>query len=109
MVFELLVLVYAGAVGFVAAGIASSLRQMITAEPPRFRMAGERWTVLAASLAYFALTGPVLVFRAVISGRLGERRSLAWTVAGIAVAGLWSCCLGILVLQFVLVLVMRSA
>ncbi len=103
--FELMILLYCAAVGFVAAGIVSSFRQMLSAEPPQFKMAGERWTVLLASLAYFAFTGPVLVFRAVVSGRLGERRSLTWTLAGITVVGLWSVCLGLIVLQVILVVV----
>jgi hypothetical protein len=107
--FELLILLYAAAVGFVAAGIVSSFRQMVNAEPPQFRMAGERWTVLLASLAYFAFTGPVLVFRTLLSGGLAGRRSLTWTLAGIAVIGLWSCCLGLIVLQVILALVSLNA
>jgi hypothetical protein len=105
-VFELVVLIYAVAVGFVAAGIATSFRQLLTAEPPRLSLIGERWTTLAATLAIFAVTGPLLVFRAVVSGRLAERRSLAWTIGGITIVGLWSCCLGILVMGLVMRLVM---
>ena len=102
---ELMILLYCAAVGFVAAGIISSFRQMVLADPPQFKMAGERWTVLLGSLAYFAFTGPVLVFRAVVAGRMGERRSLPWTLAGITVVGLWSVCLGLIVLQVILVVV----
>lgn len=109
VMFELLVLAYCAAVGFVAAGIVSSFRQMINAEPPQFKMAGERWTILLASLAYFAFTGPVLVSRAIVSGRPGEPRSLGWALAGITVVGLWSCCLGLIVLQVILVLVSLNA
>ncbi len=103
--FEFFILVYAAAVGFVAAGIVTSFRQMLTSEPPRFVMMGERWTTLLGSLMYFAVSGPMLVFRTVVVGRLGERRSLPWTLAGIFVVGLWSCCLGILVVGLVLAVV----
>ena len=98
-------MLYAAAVGFVAAGIVTSFRQMLTAEPPRFIMMGERWTTLLGSLMYFAVTGLMLVFRAVVVGRIGERRSLPWTVAGIFVVGLWSCCLGILLVGVILAVV----
>jgi len=101
VVLELFILVYSAAVGFVVAGIVTSFRQLWTQEPARFVMSGERWTVLLGSLLYFAVTGPMMIFRAVVVGRTGERRNLTWTIAGITVVGLWSICLGILVVGLV--------
>lgn len=99
---DLLLLAYAGAVGFVAAGIAGSLYKMVTSEPARFGLLGESALALITTFAFCALTGPVIVVNRAIETRRAYQLPLGWVAAGIALAGLWSCCLGIVVLELAL-------
>jgi hypothetical protein len=99
---DLLLLTYAVAVGFVAAGIAASFYKMVTSEPAKFRLLGESAFGWVTTFVFCALTGPVIVVETAIRNRRTERLPFAWVIAGIAVAGLWSCCVGIIVLEVVL-------
>ena len=99
---ELLLLGYAGAVGFVSAGIAASFYKMVTLEPARFRLLGESVFAWFTAALFCALTGPVIVAGHAIERRRRERIPLSWVLGGIVVAGLWSCCLGVLVLELIL-------
>ncbi len=100
---EALLLAYAAAVGFTAAGIVGSLYQLVTARPPVFPgLQGGLFSIIGAWLAC-AVTGPFIVGRMLLRGRR-ERESLGWSVAGVAVIGLWSGCSGIILLQFAVAL-----
>jgi Family of unknown function (DUF6949) len=98
---DLLILFYAGAIGFVAAGIAASFYKMVTQEQARFRMMGTTLIAGITMFCFFALTGPVIVMNQSLTMLRGEKNGLAWLAAGVLVAGLWSCCLGILMLAVV--------
>lgn len=102
MLRDLLLLVYAGAVGFVAAGIAASFYRLVTSEPARLGLSGETAISLLTTFAFCALTGPVIVMDHALRTRKVERAPLGWLAAGTLIAGLWSCCLGIIVLELVL-------
>lgn len=102
MVRDVLLLVYCVAVGFVSAGIAASFYKLVTAEPARFALLGQDVFALATSFVFCALTGPVIVVDFAIRNRRDERMPFAWLMAGVGVAALWSCCLGLVVLELVL-------
>ena len=57
---DVLLLLYCGAVGFVAAGIAASFYTLVTAEPARFRLFSGTIPGLVTSFIFSVLTGPVL-------------------------------------------------
>ena len=100
---EVLLLLYAAAVGFAAAGIAGSFYQLITARPPRFpSLSGGGLPSILATWLVCALTGPFIVAGMLVVAWRAKRPPLGWCVAGVAVAGLWSSCSGVVVLQFVI-------
>jgi hypothetical protein len=96
---DLLLLLYCGAVGFVASGIAASFYTLVIAEPARFNLFGGTAIGLATRLIFFALSGPVLVSAYILSNRRAERWPFAVVLAGIGIAVLWSCCLGVVVVE----------
>jgi hypothetical protein len=99
---ELLVLLYAGVVGFVAAGITASFYRWITSEPARFGLFGQTAAGMVTTFVFCALTGPVIVMDHAIRSRKVEKSPLGWFAVGTLVAALWSCCLGLVVLEVVL-------
>lgn len=104
MLRELAVLLYAGVVGFVAAGITGSFYRLITAEPPRFGAFGNGVLGTVTTFIFGALTGPVIVLDTAMRYRKVERMPLRWLAVGALIAVLWSCCLGIVVLELMLTL-----
>jgi len=99
---EVVLLLYCVAVGFVSAGIAASFYKLVTTEPARFALLGQTAFGLATSFIFCALTGPVIVVGFALRNRRDERMPLSWLMAGVGIAALWSCCLGVVVLQLVL-------
>jgi hypothetical protein len=71
-------------------------------EPARFSLFSGTIFGLATSFLFCALTGPAIVSGHAIRHRSREHGQLHLLLAGIAVAALWSCCLGIVVLQLIL-------
>jgi len=103
MSFEAMLLAYAAAVGFTAAGIAGTFYQLVTARPPAFpTLRGDAFQVIGAWFAC-AITGPFIIGRMLLAGWRG-REPLTWSVAGIVIVGLWSGCTGIILLQFAVAL-----
>ena len=99
---DVLLLLYCGAVGFVAAGIAASFYTLVTAEPARFRLFSGTIPGLVTSFIFSVLTGPVVVFAYVLCNHRSARLPFLSLLAGLAIAIPWSCCLGIVVLQLIL-------
>ncbi|MCB1496325.1 MAG: hypothetical protein KDJ86_11095 [Bauldia sp.] len=98
---EMLLLVYAGTIGFVAAGITASFYRMVTCESPRFGPSGSGSLAWAAAIAFGALAGPVIIVQNVRNSIREGRVPHSMLAAGIVIAGIWSGCTGILVLELV--------
>ena len=101
MAWEMLLLVYAGTIGFVAAGITASFYRMVTHEPARFGPAGNGNLALVSAFALGALAGPVIIVQNVRKSVREGQVPYSMLAAGIIIAGLWSGCTGILVLEVV--------
>ncbi|MGV8840196.1 MAG: DUF6949 family protein [Bauldia sp.] len=105
--FELWLLLYCAAVGFVAAGLASSLFQLVTRRQVAFAVPQPRIVECFVAAVSFAFIGPYIVARGAVRAVRADRRPITWLVGGLAVAGVWSACSGIVVLDFALA--MRSS
>ncbi|MBN9671067.1 DUF6949 family protein [Roseibium aggregatum] len=105
MFFDLLLVGYIACAGFVAAGVLGSLYQLVTSNPPRFSFASESLPVFLADIFVCLFAGPFIIMRNAIRGRRIEKRPLGWLVASSTIAGMWSMCSGVLVMNVVLVVV----
>ncbi|POF31638.1 DUF6949 family protein [Roseibium marinum] len=105
MFFDLLLVGYIACAGFVAAGVLGSLYQLVTREPPRFNFAGESVMAFLTGVVMCIFAGPFIIMRNAIRGRRMENRPLGWLVASSTIAGMWSMCSGIMVMNVALVLV----
>lgn len=102
MLGEFLLLAYVAAVGFVAAGIAASFYKMVTLEPARFRLLGQSFFSWMTAMIFCAVTGPFIVVDQAIQSRRRDHTPILWVFAVVGIATLWSCCLGVLVLELIL-------
>jgi hypothetical protein len=95
---DIVLFLYAGTVGFVVAGLTAAAYRAATSEPVRFGAKGSGIRSLFAAFVVGLLLGPVIIVRqAFASVRSGEVPS-SWAAAGVMVAVLWSCVLGIAIL-----------
>lgn len=103
MDMEILITCFSIALGFVLAGLLSSLYQLVTSRPARFEMQAE--TILLGIVQTFLImfAGPAILMRNAIRGRRIEHRNLGWLVASTAIAGAWSLCSGVMLLPFFIV------
>lgn len=102
MLFKLLLLCYASAIGFTAAGIVSSFYQLVTAKPVRFALLGDGAGAMFVSALFFAVCGPMIMFRTAVRARLIDNQSVGILCGGVAIAAIWGCCVGIVALDLVL-------
>ncbi len=102
MAWQMVLLVYAATIGFVAAGITASFYRMVTSEPARFGPAGSSSMAWISAFALGAVAGPVIIIQNGLQSVREGRIPRSMLVAGILIAGLWSGCTGILVLEVVL-------
>lgn len=100
--FDLSILAYATATGFVSAGILSSFYQMVTAQPVKFALLGSSLPAWLITFVFFTFSGPFIIMRNAIRGRLVERQPASWLLGSLLIAGLWSVCSGLLVLDVAL-------
>ncbi|MCV0429109.1 MAG: hypothetical protein K5905_26955 [Roseibium sp.] len=105
VLFDLLLVGYIASAGFVAAGVLGSLYQLVTQEPPRFNFTGEGSVSLVTAVIMCVFAGPFIIMRNAIRGRRIENRPLGWLVASSTIAGMWSVCSGIMVMNVALILV----
>ena len=103
MYFELLLVGYIASAGFVAAGVLGSLYQLITKQPPKFSFSGENVFAFLVEVFLCVFAGPFIIMRNAIRGRRIEKRPLGWLVASSTIAGMWSMCSGIMVMNVALV------
>ena len=99
MLFELAIAAYATAWGFVAAGVLSSLYQLVTDRPVRFSVELETIWRGFVDVMICAFAGPFIIMRNAIRGRVIEHRPVGWLVASTAIATGWSMCSGIVVVN----------
>ena len=95
---DIVLFLYAAVVGFVVAGLTASAYRVVTSEPVRFGAKGAGLSSAIAALVVGLLLGPAIIVRqAFASVRSGEVPS-SWAAAGVMVAFVWSCVLGIAIL-----------
>lgn len=99
---EVWLLLYCAAVGFVAAGLASSFFQLVTRKPVVFAMPSPRIVTCFIAAVSFAFVGPYIVARGAVRAVRADKRPASWLWGGLAVAGAWSACSGIVVLDVAL-------
>ena len=95
---DMIVALFAIAIGFVLAGLLSSLYQLVTAKPVRFDL--PTGSIIIGILQTFLImfAGPAILMRNAIRGRRIEHRNVGWLVASTAIAGAWSLCSGVMLL-----------
>jgi hypothetical protein len=89
-------------IGFVSGGIIASFYKWVTAEQPRFAMLGKGTVAAVTTFLFCAFTGPVIVIDYALQAARSAPRPAAIFIGGAMVAALWSCCSGIVMLQFIL-------
>jgi hypothetical protein len=95
---------YAAATGFVSAGLLASFYQLMTTEPPRFRVAETSIVAGTLSVILCMFAGPFMLMRVALFNHGALLQSAgSRVVAGLLASG-WSFCSGVVVLQFVLAL-----
>lgn len=102
MLMDLFIAAFAAATGFVSAGVLSSFYQLVTAQPARFDVDGSSMVAGVAAVVLLMFAGPAILMRNAVRARLIERRPVGWLAASMAIAGLWSLCSGVVVLEFAL-------
>jgi hypothetical protein len=105
VLFDFLIVGYIACAGFVAAGVLGSLYQLITQQPPRFAFDGEGLLPFLAGLFLCVFAGPFIIMRNAIRGRRIEKRPLGWLVASSTIAGMWSMCSGVMVINVALIMI----
>ena len=100
--FELLLLVFAAAFGFAAAGTSSALLQWLTKRPVVFAAPEGGAIGYVAAALKFMLTGPYIVVQASFRARFVDQKSWGFLGGGITIAAIWSACTGILLIDLML-------
>lgn len=102
MAQSLFALTYACCIGFVLAGTLASFYQFIANRPVRFMVSVESWLMALASILLCIFAGPFIIMRNALRGRRIEHRPIGWLFGSSAIAGVWSLCSGIVVLNLIL-------
>ena len=104
MIGDLLVVAFALVTGFVSAGVLGSFYQLVTQQPPSFSFDLDGWLKVISAVIVCTFAGPFIIMRNAIRGRMIEHRPIGWLAASAAIAGMWSLCSGIVVLDFAIAL-----
>lgn len=101
-VSELEVFAFCAVTGFVVAGTVSSFYQWVTSEQADFSISrgGATGIVIAVLLSMFG--GPFIVVQKVYAGLRANELHAVPALFGVAVAGIWSVCAGILFISLLL-------
>jgi hypothetical protein len=100
---EWLLLLYCVAIGFVASGVAASFFKMAMSKPAAFAMLGEGALAAATTLIFCAVSGPAIIIDIALKGRLPNGNLAAWVAGCFLVAGIWSACSGVILVEIVYV------
>ncbi len=95
------VYVYTIAVGFVAAGLISSLYQLITSRQIAFELLFQSSRPAILGVAALVLSAPAVIMRNAIRGRLVENRPGHWLAISTVLSAVWSFLQGIFILSIV--------
>lgn len=102
---ESILFTYACACGFVFAALLATGYQLVTNRPVRFELltseTSERITSMFLRAILVVWAAPYIIMRNAVRARLVERRPMGWLFASFGIATLWSMCVGILLLQIV--------
>lgn len=98
----MMIIGYASATGFVAAGIASSFYELVAAEKLRFRLIGDSLFAWILSIVFLGVSGPYIVGRQAVLARAGESRSSGRVIGSLLICAVWSVCSGLVVLGIAL-------
>lgn len=99
MGLEVLAWVYVTCVGFVCAGILASIYQLIAHRPAGFRVSANSFPSVIMSVILCTFAGPFIIMRNALRGRRIENRPIGWFFGSSAIAGVWSACSGVLLLN----------
>ena len=103
MGLEVLAFVYVTCVGFVCAGILANFYQLVVQQPVGFRVRVGSWPGVVTSVFMCTFAGPFILMRNALRGRRIENRSIGWLFGSSAIAGVWSACSGVLLLNAITV------
>jgi hypothetical protein len=96
------ILGYAMATGIVVAGALASLYEFVAAEPLRFRPFGKSLAAWLASFLLLAMTGPFIILRSAVHAFRSERSAFGPMALSLLIAGVWSGCSGLILLDLTL-------
>jgi hypothetical protein len=96
-----LLLLYCTVIGFVASGVTASFFKMATSKPARFAPLGEGAFGMASTLAFCAVSGPLIIIETALSGTLPRNNKLGWMAGCLLVALLWSACSGVVLVELI--------
>jgi len=95
---DIVLFIYAAAVGFIVAGLAAAAYRAISSEPVRFGTTGTGLLSWAGALVVGFFLGPVIIIRQAFASARSGNVPQSWAAAGVMVAVIWSCFLGIAIL-----------
>jgi hypothetical protein len=88
------------AIGFAVAGMLSSGYQLLTLQPPSFRLLHDEVRNRAlAAVPFLVFAAPFIIIRNTIRGRAIESRSFGFAALAAVVAGFWSLMSGTVVVM----------
>jgi hypothetical protein len=93
---------YVMAVGFVAAGLAASLAQLVSGEPLRFRVDAKSVLASSGTVLLCVLAGPAILMRNSWRAARAQARSPIWLGLSAMIAGVWSLLSGSVLLDLIL-------
>jgi len=100
---ELLVLFMTIAVGFVAAGLVSSLYQATTQKQISFQMWEENTTGLAVGVLALVVAGPNVILRNALRAQVIEHRPPMWLGLSAMISSAWSFLVGLFILNLLII------
>lgn len=104
MVDGVLAALFAIATGFVAAGICQSAYRLVTNARLRFESPSGREALPALRVTLLVIAGPLIILRNSWRAATEGLRPVPWLVASAIVASAWSFCLGVAMLNLMVIL-----
>lgn len=99
---EALVVMFAIATGYVAAGLVSSLYSLLTNRPASFRVVSEGLAERLLLVPLIVFGGPFILSRNAVRGRVIENRPIGWLCVSLTIVLSWSFISGLFVIHLAL-------